>query len=75
MIKWLLLVSYIVPILMFDYIGISNKLLNSTIVLNNFTEIVEGNFRFWQTTDCLNILYENSPFLDVIYKILVHHTV
>ena len=56
MIKWLLLVSYIVPILMFDYIEISNKLLNSTIVLNNFTEIVEGNFRFWQTTDCLNIL-------------------
>ena len=63
MIKWLLLVSYIVPILMFDYIEISNKLLNSSIVLNNFTELVEGNFRFWQTTDCLNILYENSPFL------------
>ena len=63
MLKWLLLVEVILPILAFDYNGVANKLLNTSIVVNNFTEIVEGNFRFWQTTDCLNILYETSPFL------------
>ena len=62
MLKWLLLVVYIVPILMFDFNAVSDKLLNTSIVKNSFTDVVEGSFRFWQTTDCLSILYEKSPF-------------
>ena len=46
----------------FDYDKIATLFTNTSIVTNYFTELVEGTFRFWQTTDCLSILYEKSPF-------------
>ena len=59
-------VGFLAPILAFDYNSAANNLLNTSTVLNKFTEVVEGTFRFWQTTDCLNILYETSPFQSYI---------
>ena len=62
MFKLLLLVITVIPIIAFDYNAVANRLLVTSTVLDKFTEVVEGSFRFWQTTDCLNILYEKSPF-------------
>ena len=38
MLKWLLLVVFIVPILMFDYNSVSDKLLNTSTVINSFSD-------------------------------------
>jgi hypothetical protein len=46
----------------FDYQQVSNILPTVPEIVNNFLPLQEGKFRFWQTTDCLSILYENSPF-------------
>ena len=46
----------------FNYETIANNLVKSSVVNTYFNNIVEGKFRFWQTTDCLNILYEKTPF-------------
>jgi hypothetical protein len=46
----------------FDYNNIADILPNMTTIKNNFKNIQNGKFKFWQTTDCLSILYEESPF-------------
>ena len=48
----------------FNYSDIADKLQNITTIKNNFENIQNGKFRFWQTTDCLSILYEKSPFIN-----------
>ena len=47
----------------FNYNLASQKLIKSNTVKTKFKNIQKGKFRFWQTTDCLSILYENSPFV------------
>ena len=47
----------------FDYNNVANNFISSDIIQDNFENVQEGKFRFWLTTDCLNILYEDSPFL------------
>lgn len=46
----------------FDYQQVAKKLPLVPQIKNNFLPLQEGKFRFWQTTDCLSILYQNSPF-------------
>ena len=46
----------------FDYNVIADSLSNQSVIKDNFRNIQEGKFRFWQTTDCLDILYKSSPF-------------
>lgn len=46
----------------FNYNKIADNLPNTSIIKNNFENIQDGKFRFWQTTDCLSILYQDSPF-------------
>ena len=47
----------------FDYDYIADILPETNTIRNNFKNIQDGKFRFWQTTDCLSILYEDSPFI------------
>ena len=42
----------------FDYNTVANNFISSDIIQDNFENVQEGKFRFWLTTDCLNILYE-----------------
>ena len=46
----------------FDYNEVADQLPNAPSISSQFTNIIEGYFRFWQTTDCLSILWEDSPF-------------
>ena len=46
----------------FEYQQVANILASVPEIENNFLPIQEGKFRFWQTTDCLSILYQSSPF-------------
>jgi hypothetical protein len=46
----------------FDYNYVADVLPNMSSIEDNFNHIEEGYFRFWQTTDCLSILYKTSPF-------------
>ena len=39
-----------------------DKLVKTKIIYDNFKNIQKGKFRFWQTSDCLTILYKDSPF-------------
>lgn len=62
-IKFTLFINSLIGInALFDYNYIADILPNTSIIESNFKNIQEGKFRFWQTTDCLNILYEDSPF-------------
>ena len=59
--RWLLFL--ITPLITaFDYNQVANKFQNTSTISQEFDNLVEGTFRFWQTTDCLSILYEDSPF-------------
>ena len=58
----LLFIKYVQGLNSFSYQEIFNNLLITPSIKDNFDNIQEGKFRFWQTTDCLNILYESSPF-------------
>ena len=46
----------------FDYQHVAEVLPLVSEIEKNFLLIQEGKFRFWQTSDCLSILYESSPF-------------
>ena len=46
----------------FDYNKVADQLPNAPSISSQFTNIIEGYFRFWQTTDCLSILWEDNPF-------------
>ena len=46
----------------FDYNNIANILPDMDSIQNNFNNITNGNFRFFEKSDCLNILFEDSPF-------------
>ena len=47
----------------FNYNDVADQLPNALSISSQFTNIIEGYFRFWQTTDCLSILWEDSPFV------------
>ena len=46
----------------FDYNYVYRILHNQTSIKDNFRNIQNGKFKFWQTIDCLDILYKKSPF-------------
>ena len=58
----IILLSYFIKVRAFDFNYIADILPNTTTVKNYFENIQDGKFRFWQTTDCLSILFEDSPF-------------
>ena len=60
--KKLVYIYFLAKVNAFDYNYIADIL--PSIVGNNSENIQNGTFRFWQTTDCLSILYEDSPFLN-----------
>jgi len=47
----------------FDYNDVADRLPDALSISSQFKNIQEGYFRFWQTTDCLSILWEDSPFV------------
>jgi len=47
----------------FDYNAVADSLPDAPSISENFIHIQEGKFRFWQTTDCLSILWKDSPFV------------